>query len=85
MEGPDQQLVAVLELISEDIKRLRHLSDINRRPRGFSTDLIRYSKALLDMINHLKATEAEQTQAVKRLSNEELEALAREALSSVNK
>jgi len=82
---PTELLASLIGLIGADINRLQRLSDANRRPRAYSSDLMRYSKTLLDIITHLKQTENEQTQAVKRLSNEELETLAREALSQVSK
>ena len=83
MNEPREHIAALVGLIAADISRLRGLAEQNRRPKSFSADLVRYSKALLDIIAYLDGSAQAEQQAVKKLSNDELARLAREALASM--
>jgi hypothetical protein len=85
MSEPREHVAALIGLIGSDIARLQGLASQNRRPKTFSADLIRYTKALLDIIQYLDGTAKEEQATVKKLSNDELTKLAREALESMSK
>jgi hypothetical protein len=81
--NPHEHISALVGLMAADIARLQGLAAQNRRPKTFSADLVRYTKALLDIIQLLDASASKEQAEVKKLSNDELAKLAREALASM--
>lgn len=79
MKDPRKLLNSIVNLISKDIKEIK--KSVGKLEAGYAGDLVKYSKALLEIISDQDHTKDIEKEKLAKMSSQELKALATKVLT----